>query len=117
MSMLLVLIPIALSAYTHLWNPAGFPNLFYDEGVYMRRAMHVMQGLGPQEAYYYDHPFFGQIFLAGMLTLFAVMPATWFTRMVLLDSLLLPLLLSSILLALYTTTRSTKKKTNNVLIL
>jgi hypothetical protein len=133
-----------------------------------------MQGLGPQEAYYYDHPFFGQIFLAGMLTLlgypeslnpsadlhsiellylvpralmgilaiidtfliykiserlynrnvalfgstlFAVMPATWFTRMVLLDSLLLPLLLSSILLALYTTTRSTKKKTNNVLIL
>jgi 4-amino-4-deoxy-L-arabinose transferase-like glycosyltransferase len=170
----LVLIPIVLSAYTHLWNPAGFPNLFYDEGVYMRRAMHVMEGLGPQEAYYYDHPFFGQIFLAALLTvvgypqslnpsadlhsiellylvpralmgilaiidtfliykiserlynrnvalfgstLFAVMPATWFTRMMLLDSLLLPLLLSSILLTLYTTRRSTKNKTNNVLIL
>src|ERR687887_2863050 len=66
---LLVLIPVALSAFTHLWNPTGFPNLFYDEGVYMRRAMHVMEGLGPQEAYYYDHPFFGQIFLAGMLTI------------------------------------------------
>jgi hypothetical protein len=64
-----ILIPIALSAYTHLWNPYGFPNLFYDEGVYMRRAMHVMEGLGPQEAYYYDHPFFGQIFLAGALTI------------------------------------------------
>jgi hypothetical protein len=170
----LVLIPIALSAYTHLWNPVGFPNLFYDEGVYMRRAMHVMEGLGPQEAYYYDHPFFGQIFLAGMLTvvgypeslhpsadlhsieslylvpraligilavidtfliykisermynrnvalfgaiLFAVMPATWFTRMILLDSLLLPFLLLSILLALYTTTTNSKNKTNNILIL
>ena len=33
----------------------------------MRRAMHVMEGLGPQEAYYYDHPFFGQIFLGSML--------------------------------------------------
>jgi hypothetical protein len=168
--MSLVLIPIALSAYTHLWNPAGFPNLFYDEGVYMRRAMHVMEGLGPQEAYYYDHPFFGQIILAGMLTivgypeslhpsadlhsiellymvprvligilavidtfiiykiserlynrnvalfgsiLFAVMPATWFTRMILLDSLLLPFLLLSILLAVYITTTSSKNKTNN----
>ena len=26
-----------------------------------------MEGLGPQEAYYYDHPFFGQIFLGGVL--------------------------------------------------
>jgi hypothetical protein len=166
-----ILIPIALSAYTHLWNPYGFPNLFYDEGVYMRRAMHVMEGLGPQEAYYYDHPFFGQIFLAGALTivgypesvhpsadlhsieslylvpralmgilavidtfliykisqqmynsrkvallgstLFAVMPSTWLTRMILLDSILLPFLLLSILLALYTTTNSKNKNKNN----
>jgi Dolichyl-phosphate-mannose-protein mannosyltransferase len=171
---LLVLIPIALSAYTHLWNPTGFPNFFYDEGVYMRRAMHVMEGLGPQEAYYYDHPFFGQIFLAGMLTivgypesldpsadlhsieslylvpralmgilavidtfliykiseriynrnvalfgsiLFAVTPATWFTRMILLDSLMLPFLLLSILLALYSTSTNSKNKTNTVIIL
>ena len=62
-----ILVPLALSAYTHLWNPSGFPNLYYDEGVYMRRAMHVIDGLGPQEAYYYDHPFFGQMFLAGVL--------------------------------------------------
>lgn len=157
-SILLVVIPLALSAYTHLWNPAGFPNLFYDEGVYMRRAMHVMEGLGPQEAYYYDHPFFGQIFLGTTLmaigypqslstspdpasigslyevprtlmgilaiidtfliykiserlynrnvalfasVLFAVMPTAWFTRMILLDSILLPFLLSSILLAVH----------------
>ena len=155
---LLVLIPLVLSAWTHLWNVTGFPNLFYDEGVYMRRAMHVMEGLGPQESNYYDHPYFGQIFLAGMLQslgypeslspssdmdsikslyavprilmgilaiadtfliykiserlysrnvallasiLFAVMPSTWFTRMILLDSMLLPFLLLSIVLAIY----------------
>ena len=152
-----ILVPLALSAFTHLWNPTGFPNLFYDEGVYMRRAMHVMEGLGPQESSFYDHPLFGQIFLAGILALigypdwfdssgdlaslellygvprilmgilavadtflvfkiserlynrnvasfasilFAVMPVTWFTRMILLDSILLPFLLLSILLAL-----------------
>jgi hypothetical protein len=172
-SSLLVLVPIAISAYTHLWNPIGFPNLYYDEGIYMRRAMHVMEGLGPQEAYYpemgryYDHPYFGQIFLAGMLRaigypdslspstdqssieslyaaprllmgmlaiadtilvykiserlysrnvamlasiLFAAMPSTWFTRMILLDSILLPFLLLSILLAIYS-------KNNRILIL
>jgi hypothetical protein len=168
--MSLVLIPLALSAYTHLWNPVGFPNLFYDEGVYMRRAMHVMEGLGPQEAYYYDHPFFGQIFLGGMLTiigypeslnpspdmqsieslyqvprilmgilavidtfliykisehmynrnialfasiLFAVMPVAWFTRMILLDSILLPFLLFSIFLAVYATKSKSEKNHNN----
>jgi hypothetical protein len=158
-----------------LWNPSGFPNLFYDEGVYMRRAMHVMEGLGPQEAYYYDHPYFGQIFLAGVLTivgypeslhpfthlasiesiylvprvlmgilavidtiivykiavriynrnvallgstLFAVLPSTWFMRMILLDSILLPFLLLSILLAIYSSSsRNSKNKINNVLIL
>lgn len=166
-----ILIPLALSAFTHLWNPTGFPNLFYDEGVYMRRAMHVMEGLGPQESSFYDHPLFGQIFLAGILAvigypdwfgpsgdlalsellygvprilmgilavadtflvfkiserlynrnvasfasiLFAVMPVTWFTRMILLDSILLPFLLLSILLALYP---AKSKSKNYVLIL
>jgi hypothetical protein len=49
----------------------GFPDVFYDEGVYMRRAMHVLSGFGPQELFegvnpYYDHPYFGQLFLAGV---------------------------------------------------
>ena len=69
-SRLAILVPIALSAFTHLWNPAGFPDIFYDEGVYMRRAMHVMEGQGPQEGSFYDHPYFGQLFLAGALGLF-----------------------------------------------
>jgi hypothetical protein len=45
----LLIIPLALSAFTHLWNPIGFPDLFSDEGVYMRRSLHVLEGLGPQE--------------------------------------------------------------------
>ena len=125
----------------------------------MRRAMHVLEGFGPQESYFYDHPFFGQVFLAATLAiigypdslnpesedirsiemlyivpriiigilavidtliiyiisercynwkialfaslLFAVMPITWLTRRILLDSILLPFLLSSILFAIY----------------
>lgn len=35
----------------------------------MRRAMHVMDGLGVQERSYYDHPYFGQLLLAGVLSL------------------------------------------------
>lgn len=32
----------------------------------MRRAMHVLDGLGPQESYLHDHPYFGQLFMAGI---------------------------------------------------
>jgi hypothetical protein len=121
--------------------------------------MHVLDGLGLQESYFYDHPYFGPLFLAGSLAiigypdslnpvrdvhtmeilylvprilmgilaivdtfliykiserfynrntaivasiLFAVMPLTWFTRRILLDSILLPFLLTSIFLAIYT---------------
>jgi len=69
-----IAIPLLLSAFTHIWNPIGFPSFHVDEGHYMRRAMQVIDGLGPQESketydYGYDHPYFGQIFLAATLTL------------------------------------------------
>ena len=125
----------------------------------MDRAMNVLQDQNVQlNPYYHDHPFFGQVLLAGMLAatgfpdslnpsamaesieslylvpkiwmgilavidtflvykiaqsrydsrialfasiLFAVMPVTWLTRRILLESLLLPFLLSSILFALW----------------
>lgn len=73
--LLLILVPLALSSYTHLWNLTGFPSIHIDEAHYMRRAMSVIQGFGPQEggplAYprLYDHPYFGQLFLAGFLGL------------------------------------------------
>jgi hypothetical protein len=157
---------LILSAYTHLWNPIGFPAIWVVEGQYMQRAMQVLEGEGLHEprsifAHFYDHPFFGQLFLAGMLAatdfppvhssdtssisvgsietlylvprlfmvllavidtflvykiaeqrynrnvaliasiLFAVLPTTWLLRKILLESLLLPLLLSSILIAIY----------------
>jgi hypothetical protein len=170
----LLAIPLILSAFTHLWNPIGYPSVHVDEGHYLRRAMQVMEGVGSQEMAsslnehrQYDHPYFGPIFLAFMLqllgypasvslagtilssveilylipriimgllaildtwlvykiaerryssnvaliasTLFAVMPMTWLLRRVLLDSILLPFLLTSILLAV--NYRSPKKPT------
>ena len=43
-----------------------------DESHYLRRSMHVLQGLGPQESVTdfdnpHDHPYFGQLFLASTL--------------------------------------------------
>ena len=65
-----LLVSLILSSFTHLFNPTGWPGLYYDEGIYMRRAMHLINGLGPQEdPTFYDHPYFGQIFLAGIFTL------------------------------------------------
>jgi len=165
---ILILIPLVLTSFTHLWNPAEFPSFHIDEGVYIRRALHTLNGLGPLDpdsrfdhpqssTSAYDHPFFGQIFLAAIFKiinfpqslsttsgsvsmdglfavprlimgiiavidtfliykigerrfnpyvglfsslLFAVMPSTWFTRRVVLDSIMLPFVLTSIFLAL-----------------
>jgi hypothetical protein len=72
-SILFLSIPLILSAFTHLWNPLGFPSVHIDEAHYMRRAMLVLDGSGPQESANsgyprtYDHPYFGQLFLAGLL--------------------------------------------------
>ena len=61
------MVPLILSAYTHLWNPVGFPDIFFDEGAYVRRAMNILDNGSPQEGWFYDHPFFGQIVLSGIL--------------------------------------------------
>jgi len=151
-----------------MWNAVLFPSFHIDEGVYIRRAMYTLNGLGvqdpnsrfdhPQDSTSpYDHPFFGQILLAtifkiidfpdivktgsGLISMdvlfavprlimgaisvldtlliykiaerrfnptialfsslfFAAMPSTWFTRRVVLDSLMLPFVLTSVFLAL-----------------
>jgi hypothetical protein len=69
---LFLALPLILSTYTHLWNPVGFPSIWVVEGQYMQRAMQVSVGQGLHEprsifAHFYDHPFFGQLFLAGLL--------------------------------------------------
>jgi hypothetical protein len=65
-SILFIITPLVLTAYTHLWNPTGFPAFDLDEGIYISRGMHLLKGLGIQELSFYDHPYFGQIFLAGV---------------------------------------------------
>jgi 4-amino-4-deoxy-L-arabinose transferase-like glycosyltransferase len=74
---LIILIPLVVSAYTHVWNLLGFPSFHIDEAHYMRRVMLVLSGMGPQESVAngyprtYDHPYFGQLFVAGILGLSA----------------------------------------------
>ena len=165
---IILLIPLILSSFTHLWNVSQFPSFHPDEGVYIKRALHILAGLGLQDpssrfdhsqdsTSAYDHPYFGPLFLAGVFkilgypqilnttpnaasietlssvpriimgvlaildtllvykiserrynskvalfasVLFAVMPLSWFTRRVVLDSIMLPFLLTSILLIL-----------------
>lgn len=45
----LILIPLILSSFTHLWNHAQFPSFHVDEGVYIRRALHTLSGLDPHD--------------------------------------------------------------------
>jgi hypothetical protein len=151
-----ILIPLVLSAYTHLWNPTGFPSIHTDEGHYLRKAISTESGDGLQPQARYRAPYFGQIFLAGIFSiigypsivsagdknpveqlylvprlimgilavidtfllykiteyrygrnvaiiaaiLFAVMPFTWLTRRIFLESIQLPFILTSLLLIL-----------------
>lgn len=72
----ILLVVIGLSSFTHLWNLEGFPNIYRDEDHYLRKTLHVLTGLGPQEKseelvsyplHPYTHPYFGQLFLAAIL--------------------------------------------------
>jgi hypothetical protein len=81
-SLISLAIPLILSAFTHLWNPIGFPAIWVVEGQYMDRAMHLLQGLGLHGTHSisphpYDHPFFGQMILA---TIFKIIGYPRFLR-------------------------------------
>jgi len=41
-SIILLIIPLIAAAFTHLWNPTGFPYPLFDESTYMGRAMRVL---------------------------------------------------------------------------
>jgi len=66
-SILLLIIPLALSIFTYLWNPLGVIELGYDESTYIGNAMHLLVTHTPQESTFYNHPYFGQLFLGGVL--------------------------------------------------
>ena len=161
-TLILLLIPLIIAAFTHLYNSTGFYTFQTDEGHYMRKVLVVLNGISLQDKPgiwdAYHAPFFGQILLAtllklagypdfvmsqttasielaiafpriimGMLAiidtflvykiseriynrnvalalfasiLFAVTPMTWILRLITLDALALPFLLTSILIAL-----------------
>jgi len=65
----LLALALILSAFTFLWNPLDFPPIKYEDGTYIGRAMHVLVAQTPQEGKFYDHPYFAQLFLAGILWL------------------------------------------------
>ncbi|MDQ4072978.1 MAG: hypothetical protein M3162_01600, partial [Thermoproteota archaeon] len=58
---------ILVSSFTHIWNPIGFPNINIDEGIYMLRAVQILNGNEYNETIFYDHPYFGPIVLASLL--------------------------------------------------
>ena len=70
-SIFLIIIPLILSAFTHLWNPAGFPIFHIDEGYYMEWITDILKSLNPIHYVvtqnYYFHPYLGPLFLAGIL--------------------------------------------------
>jgi Dolichyl-phosphate-mannose-protein mannosyltransferase len=66
--LILLVIPLALSCFTHFWNPLGFLAPEHDENRYMQRVMNLLNGMGPSDAKSrYDAPYFGQLFVAGVL--------------------------------------------------
>jgi hypothetical protein len=78
--LILLFIPLVLSSFTHLWNLSQFPSFHPDEGVYIKRALSILEGNGPHDntatfdhsqdsTSSFDHPYFGQIFLAAFLGL------------------------------------------------
>jgi 4-amino-4-deoxy-L-arabinose transferase-like glycosyltransferase len=64
-------IPLALSAFTHVWNPIGFPTIHADENTYMLRSLVALEGKGVLNTTpsFFDHPYFSQIFLASVFGL------------------------------------------------
>lgn len=58
----LVLI-LVLSVSLRLYNVEKFPDMFYDEGVYLDRAVFFLQ-TGILQQWFYDHPFLGWLLLS-----------------------------------------------------
>ena len=59
---------LILAGFTHLWNPIGFPVPNEDESIYLGRAVNFLNTLEVRDnSIGYDHPYFGQIFLAAFL--------------------------------------------------
>ena len=98
----------AIIDYTHLLNPSSFTSygsaLHSIEMLYMvpRILMGLLAVVDTLLIYKISERRYNRNVALIASVLFAVMPLSWLIRRVLLDSILMPFLLSSILLALYT---------------
>jgi hypothetical protein len=61
-SLLILAIPLLLSSFTHFWNLTGFPAIYMDEDIYLRKALRALEG-APLEADR-SNPVYGWLFLA-----------------------------------------------------
>ena len=69
-SNLFIIILIGLAAFTHLWNPIGFPYPEFDEGIYMGRGLYLLTYQDFDDPIFInDHPYFGNLFMAGLFKL------------------------------------------------
>lgn len=63
----IIILILCITSFTHLFNTTGFPSIHVDEGTYMYRAMHLLTfGNLDWNNAFYDHPYFGPIFLASV---------------------------------------------------
>ncbi len=46
---IVLVIPLILSAFAHLWNPIGFPAIHSDEGRYLTKAVNIIRGIAPTD--------------------------------------------------------------------
>ena len=51
----LLAVIIALSAYTHMWNLAGFPIFHGDESIYVKRGVDILNVSGHVFNAYFTH--------------------------------------------------------------
>lgn len=64
----MIILILLITTFIHLWNPLGFPSIHIDEGTYLFRSLHFLtMGNTAWITSFYDHPYFGPIFLASIL--------------------------------------------------
>jgi 4-amino-4-deoxy-L-arabinose transferase-like glycosyltransferase len=71
MEVLLLIVILAVSCFLRFYNLAGFPDLFYDEGVYLSRALLFMR-TGIAQHWFYDHPFLTWVVLGALMKLVGI---------------------------------------------
>ena len=62
---LLLALPLSLAFFTHFWNLTGFPAIYMDEDIYIRKALHALEGLPlePDKT----NPMYGWLYLTVIL--------------------------------------------------